>query len=46
MSKTVKPNKPDPIAAPSARHNMVSTIVRFVVILVVVITILALAWSR
>lgn len=46
MSKAVKPNKPDPIEVPSARHNMLSVIVRFVVILVVVITILALAWSR
>lgn len=46
MPKIVKPDRPDPIAVPSARHNMVSTMVRFVVILVVIIVILALIWHR
>lgn len=46
MSKAVKPNNSDPIEVRSARHNMLSIIVRFVVTLSVIITILALAWSR
>lgn len=46
MSKTVKPNTPDPIEVRSARQNMLSIIIRFVVTLAVIITILALAWSR
>lgn len=46
MSKAVKPNSADPIEVPTARQNMLSIVVRFVVTLTVIITVLALAWSR
>jgi len=46
MSKIVKPDHGDRIEVQSARHNMVSIIVRFVVILAVIVVILTLIWNR
>ena len=46
MSKIVKPDHGDPIEIPSARQNIVSILVRFVVILAVIVVILTLIWNR
>jgi hypothetical protein len=44
--KTIRPDNTDPIPLRSAPPGMGTIMIRFVVLLAVAVTVLALAWSR